>query len=155
MVIQYSFSLLQSMYKFCWSPWFVWKDVNNDPGFYIDDWVRIYLLYWLRTDINRTDTRIMTPGSTFTLSTYCCFINNVGRGLILNLVAWIPIDWFGRFSHLIFSGVGCFTFTPGNNCLPVLDVQHLTLVRTDYCYIVIYHKSSDAIKVWRSLGKLI
>ena len=29
-------------------------------------------------------------------------------------------------------GVGCFTFTPGNNCLPVLDVQHLTFVRTDH-----------------------
>ena len=32
----------------------------------------------------------------------------------------------------VFVGVGCFTFTPDNNCLQLLDVQHLTLVRTDY-----------------------
>ena len=57
-------------------------------------------------------------GSTFTLSTYCCFMDNVGRGLILNLVAWIPVDWFGRFSHLIF--------------LQVLDVLRSPLVITVY-----------------------
>ena len=32
------------------------------------------------------------PESTFTLSTCCCFMDNVGRGLILNPVDWIPVD---------------------------------------------------------------
>ena len=33
---------------------------------------------------------------------------------------------------LYFLGVGCLTCTPPSNCLLMLDIQHLALVRTDY-----------------------